>query len=201
MGQTFKLENLPRAISFGVLGGASIVLGTTLPGTTGTLATAIGLGLVGYGLYSAFSGPAAPPKTEVEVDRQALPEEQTRENVRVTAGFTYPPKDSIINQSLLGHYRLAFSVMNRGEVPVDVIAMVRVEEFTRITREKGVQEKTYEIRGIKPGAQRGVVDPEFPSSFITGRHDAVATLSLQVANDDAGAPYGFAVLFAIDPGV
>lgn len=200
LGQTFKAEALPRAISFGVLGGAAIVLGTTIPGAAGTVATATGIGLIGYGLYSTFSGPAAPEKTEVEVSRLPLPEGQTRENTRVTASFTYPPKDGTINQSLLGHYRLAFSVTNRGETPVDVIATVHVEEFTRVTREKGVREKTYELRGIKPGAQKGIVDPEFPSSFITGRHDAVGTLYLQLANDHGGDVFA-STIFALDPGV
>jgi hypothetical protein len=200
LGQTFKSEELPRAISFGVMGGASLILASAMPGVGSSIATAAGLGLIGYGLYSVFSGPAAPPKTEVEVDRSPLPEGQTRENVRVTAGFTYPPRESTVSQSLLGKYRLAFSVTNRGDSPVDVFATVKVEEFTRITKETGVREKTYVLRGIRPSAQKGVVDSEFPSSFITGRHDAVATLYLQVANDHGGDVYA-ATSFALDAAV
>lgn len=192
LGQQLDPEQVPRSISLGVLGAGALIVSTLTPSPINVISMAAGFGLLGYGLYSAFSKSSPPEK---EVSRLPLPEDQTVQNTRVLASFNYPPREGLVPIALNGSYRIAFMVQNKSDRPVDVLATVRVEEFTRgfmgmdWTSERGVQEKHYEVRGIAPGASKGYNDPQFPAYFKQLRHDAVATLYVRVANDDPGSVY------------
>ncbi len=197
LGQALKVSEIPRTIALGAAGAAALALAGALPAPLNSVSLATGLGLLGYGVYNLFSGKVP---TEKETVRLPLPEGQTLENTRVSGSFKYPAKGELVSQDIDGTYRLAFSVTNRSEMKVDVFATIRVEEFPRVIGERGVQEKHFELRGIEPGQQKGFIDPEFPATYWVTRHDAVATLSVQVANDDPGgviAVTSFALEFSL----
>lgn len=59
MGQSLSFSDIPMSLTFGIAGGAAMVLAGVIPSPAKELATVAGLGLIAFGLINLFSAPAA----------------------------------------------------------------------------------------------------------------------------------------------
>lgn len=59
LGQGFSFSDVPLSLTFGLAGGASMVLAGVLPSPVKELATVAGLGLIAFGIINLFSAPAS----------------------------------------------------------------------------------------------------------------------------------------------
>lgn len=59
LGASFSFSDVPVSLTFGLAGGAAMVLAGVIPSPAKELATVAGLGLIAFGIINLFSAPAA----------------------------------------------------------------------------------------------------------------------------------------------